>query len=1237
VKTFRDTKIGTRLGMGFALVLILVAIMGTKALVEMKTLSSLTTRLYRHPFTVSRALREIQVSSATIHYLLDDLKATANEAAFYETNRRIDEQEQRIALAIPVLFDRYLGDMRDVRQVSDLFIAWQTLHNKIVAARKADDRQGLNQFIANSDELIPRLESALKGIQEFAMAKAESFYQQAEQTDHNAQVQTGILLAVILGLGVWISFSLTRSITQPLAQLVTIVKGLALGVMPDSIGIRRRDEIGTLASSLEEMVTAFKEATRQAKLIAKGDLETIITPRSEADELGIAMSHMTATLRQVSRENADNNWQRNGLAALDDTLRGDLELQEVAERIITFMARYLEAHIGALYLVDQDGRCRLHASFAYSQRKHVANNYGPGEGLVGQVALEKKGILLTQVPEGYIQVVSGLGHGDPVNIMVTPFIVNNTVKAVVELGKLTPFSSLEQAFIESAVKRLAIIIVSAEARAIMRELLLTTQQQAEELQVQQEELKAANEELEGQANTLRVSEAELQAQQEELRALNEELEEKNDAQDRQRKEIEHQNQILTQSRRDLEQQANELTLASKYKSEFLANMSHELRTPLNSLLLLARNLTQNKSGNLSPDQMQSADIIYKSGNDLLNLINEILDLAKIESGQLRITLERVEIASLADTILTDFRHLLDDKGLTLAVTVDQALPQAIHTDRQRLEQIIRNLLANAIKFTREGGITVTFAPTPVATNLGRSGLAPDRALSIAISDTGIGIPKEQQAVIFEAFQQADGSTSRQYGGTGLGLSISRELAKILGGEIQLVSEPGKGSTFTIFMPLAPGVEPLPSAGSLPPQPKPPGPTSPGQTPLAAAPSRSKDDRDDLKPGDNTILIVEDDPHFAAILGSQCHDKGFKFLTAGDGEAGLDLVTRFRPSAIILDIRLPGMSGWEVLERLKGGPEFRHIPVHVMSAEEPTMDAFHKGVVSFLTKPVSQEQLDKSFAEVQRLLDRDFGRLLVVEDDDALRQEIVRLIGNGDTLAFEAATGLDAMAALTREQFDCMVLDLGLPDMSGFELLDRLAADHIAIPPVIVYTGRDLTPVEELRIRHYTDSVIIKGVKSEERLLDETALFLHRMVAKLPEQKRRMIASLHEEDTMFQGKKVLVVDDDMRNSFALSKVLAEKGLVVKIANDGQKALDALAHEPPPDLVLMDIMMPVLDGFEAIRRIRAQKAFTTLPIIALTAKAMREDRERCMEVGASDYLAKPVDLERLLSMMRVWLYR
>ncbi|MFV8342984.1 response regulator [Flavobacterium sp. XS2P39] len=732
--------------------------------------------------------------------------------------------------------------------------------------------------------------------------------------------------------------------------------------------------------------------------------------------------------------------------------------------------------------------------------------------------------------------------------------------------------------------------------------------QAEELQMQQEELRQLNEELEQQAQNLKQ-------QQEELQMTNEELEEQTQS-------LEEKNKEVEASKNDIEQKTKQLEISSKYKSEFLANMSHELRTPLNSLLILSKDLSENRKKNLDDVQVESAEIIYKSGHDLLILINEVLDLSKIEAGKMSITVEKVALKNFTDHLVRDFKHQAQQKGLELICKLSTALPEFIYTDSQRLNQILKNLISNAIKFTEKGSVTIAIAPNS------------DTTLNISVSDTGIGISQDKQIAIFEAFQQAEGGTSRKYGGTGLGLSISRELAKLLEGEIKVSSNLDEGSTFSLIIPLE--INPEQEAVST--TPLKPALYTPGfkdeSTYLNYA--TIEDDRNLINTDDIVVLIIEDDRNFASILLKQANKKGFKCLSAASGEDGLSLASKYRPHAIILDMGLPGIKGKQVLQELKANPSVRHIPVHIISANDRSLEPIRDGAVEYLMKPIAKNELEEAFNRIENFVNRKIKNLLIIEDNENSRKAMKILIGNGDVKCFEAATGKEAIALYEQNHIDCIILDIGLPDMSGFDLIHKLEdIKGRNMSPIIVYTGKELTKEENDLLQKYAESIIIKGIKSEERLLDETALFLHRTISNLPKSKQIIINNLYDKEAIFHSKKILLVDDDMRNVFALSKILQERGMEIIKSENGKNALDMLDVHTGIDLVLMDIMMPEMDGYEAMKRIRSQIKFRNLPIIALTAKAMKDDKQKCIDAGANDYITKPIDIERLLSLMRVWL--
>jgi CheY-like chemotaxis protein len=781
------------------------------------------------------------------------------------------------------------------------------------------------------------------------------------------------------------------------------------------------------------------------------------------------------------------------------------------------------------------------------------------------------------------------------------------------------------------------------------------QERSEELQSQQEELKRANTELEQQAQTLKASEELLQTQQEELQQTNEELEEKAQLLEEQNRRIEIKNREIELARAALEEKAEQLALSSRYKSEFLANMSHELRTPLNSLLILAKLLAENSDANLTEKQIEFADTIYSAGSDLLELINDILDLSKVEAGRMDVNIGDVKLSDLRDFVERSFRPVSEDKGLEFEIEVRGAnVPPTIETDEQRLQQVLRNLLSNAFKFTEQGSVKLRIGVAEGRQFASEALSRADAVLEFAVVDTGVGIAHDKLRLIFEAFQQADGTTSRRYGGTGLGLSISREIARLLGGEIHVESGVGAGSTFTLFLP----------ARYMPVEHKPRDEAADYEvvfasdaesdgdsaTTIAAAEEPEldpallllndvRDDRDEIQQGDRVVLIVEDDPELARTELDVARDRGFKGIVALRGDSGLALAHEYKPDAIILDMKLPVLDGWSVLDRLKQHPETRHIPVHIVSGGDGRQNALRAGAVAFLEKPVTKEGLEETFGEIRSFIDRGVKRLLVVEDDEDQRNSLVELIGSGEDVEVTAVgSSEEALEALQLQRYDCMVVDLKLPELSGFGLLERLKEDeHAASTPVIVYTGKELTRKETTKLRRLADTIVVKDASSPERLLDETALFLHRVERKLPQEKRRLLEQLHSAEEVFKDKKILIVDDDVRNVFALTSVLEAHGMEVLYAENGRDGIDVLRSNPEIDLVLMDIMMPELDGYQTTRAIREDAAFKLLPIISLTAKAMKGDREKAIAAGASDYITKPVDTDQLLSLMRVWLYK
>ncbi len=1037
-----------------------------------------------------------------------------------------------------------------------------------------------------------------------------------EYMDNQSRYESNraILIAILTIMILLATFILIyiRLMIRKITKMMAITERISIGELDTEVDIQGTDEIGQLAGSVERMQHA---------------------------------------LRSGRNESSSQDWLKTGIARINQMLMGQDNVAVLASKTITEIATYLDAKVGALYIAngsDNGTELALLGTYAYTQRKNLSCKYKLGEGLVGQAALEQKQILLQNVPDDYVRVVSGLGETVPRNICVTPILYEQSIRGVLEIGTLEPLTKMEMEYLAQAVEIVATAfeITAAQARMkLQQEELIASNEELEaqakvvelsrqELKAQQGELQNINAELEAQIQRVKDSEDELRAQQEELEVTNVELKTNND-------QLEQQKTANEIARRELAVQAEELTMASKYKSEFLANMSHELRTPLNSLLLLSRSLLENRTGNLSEDQVETASVIYDSGSDLLNLINEILDLSKIESGKMDLRLQPIEIKELMRTINVQFEHMAKNQGLTLNIDCENDVPKSIVTDAQRLGQVIKNLVGNALKFTEKGSVSVAFTPVPDDVDLSRSQLDPANALAIKVTDTGIGIPFDKQKIIFEAFQQADSGDRRRFGGTGLGLSISRELVTLLGGEIQLVSEFGKGSTFSIYIPVeAIGKEASTEKELIRNDPKPTYPVqnkTPSITNNLPAPINVDDDRESIADKDRVLLVIEDDLRFAKILAGNSRERGFKCLIALTGEEGMELARKYRPDGVVLDIHLPGMDGWAVLNELKQDVDTRHIPVHIVSSEDASNDGLRIGAIGHLRKPVLREDIEAVLNRLEQASSSAEKRVLVVEDDALIRRETVRSVGNGNVTVEEVDTGEKALQALRERTFALVILDLGLPDMQGLELLNAVAKEKIDMPPVIIYTVRELSMDEEMSLRNYANSIILKDVRSQERLIDEVALFLHRVVNELPEDKKRVIRHLHESDDNLKGRKILIVEDDMRTMFAMTKILAGHGLNPIKADNGEKALEMLHKNPDVDLVLMDMMMPVMDGYEATSCIRALPDFAHLPIIALTAKAMKEDRKKCLDAGASDYLSKPVDQDRLISLIRVWLCR
>jgi HAMP domain-containing protein/CheY-like chemotaxis protein/signal transduction histidine kinase len=971
--------------------------------------------------------------------------------------------------------------------------------------------------------------------------------------------------------------------------------------------------VNLLAANLTTQVRAIAEV---ATAVTKGDLTRSIQvdARGEVAELKDNINTMIDNLRLTTDRNTEQDWLKTNLARFTSMLQGQRDLFRVGQSLLSELAPLVGAHQGVLYQSlseqkDAGASLRLLGSYADDGHNGHPKTLQLGQGLIGQCAVEKRRMLISDLPPDTVRVGSGLFSALPRNVIVLPVLFEGQVKAVIELASLNHYTASHLAFLDQLTSSIGIVLNSIEATMQTEALLEQSQKLAIELQTQQKELQQTNEQLGQKAQQLAEQNAE----------------------------VERKNQQIEQARRALEEKAEELALTSKYKSEFLANMSHELRTPLNSILILGQQLSENPEQNLTTRQVEFARTIHSAGTDLLNLISDILDLSKIESGTVTVEPAEIYFSKMLETVARPFRHDAETRGLTFDVQFDPKLGRSLVTDQKRLQQVLKNLLSNAFKFTEHGGVRLSVAPAV-------AGWSPDHrvlrqagtVVAFEVSDTGIGIAPEKQKIIFEAFQQADAGTARKYGGTGLGLAISRELSNLLGGEIHLRSSPGMGSTFTLYLPLKYAGPTLVVRDNA----RPHATTQPTAAPVIrvadATPEYIPDDRADLHPGDTSLLIIEDDPHYARVLVDLARDDGFKVLVALRGTEGLDLAREFRPSAISLDVFLPDMLGWTVLSHLKQDPNLRHIPVQIVTLDENRQHGLSRGAFSFVTKPATTEGLEAAFERIREYAAPRRKRLLVVEDNPEERLGIEELLAHDDIEIVSAGTGAEALAIIREQVIDCVVLDLRLPDMSGFDVLDSLKDDRAELP-VVVFTGKELSPEQDAQLQELARKVVLKGVESPERLLDETALFLHRIIADLPAHKQQMLERLHRSDEDLRARKVLVVDDDVRNIFALGSVLERHEMEVVTAQTGREAIEILETTPDIAVVLMDIMMPEMDGYQTIQLIRKQPALRRLPIVALTAKAMKGDREKCLEAGASDYLAKPVNTDQLLATLRLWLHR
>jgi CheY-like chemotaxis protein len=1208
---YANLKIRNKLFSGYAVVVILSCIIGYYGISGMRQLKAFLDDTHDnliHSIVIcTDADRHAQQHKRELLRYL----SSADKGLREETLARIRREEGQMKVTMNELEKMPLLP-KEKQMLASTRTAWGTYLEAVGRVLAlADAKPGTSVVEIEGARVAPlfkEYEELIGQLRSFNVEESDQHYTDAGKAYEKMLFVMSGLSVVLVGLSIMIALLITRSVTTLLNKGLDVIRSLA------KAGEEKARLTESIASGdLSQNLTLSEPLDIDAASLSNDEtgtlLKSVVSMSETQNMLDRAFVRMTESLRQNRADEQERDWLKTGLNELNALMRGEQQTAEIADKVLTFLSEYLKAGAGAFYMYDDKGQALvLTATYAFTRRKNLNDRFRPGEGLIGQAALEKKMICLSNIPPDYLQIGSALGEAVPRNVVALPLVHNGQLVGALELGTFNAFSNAEMDFLNQVMEGIAIGLGVAHSRQRINELLEQTQQQTEELRVQQEELQQTNEELEERAEML----------------------------EQQRRQIQVKNREIELTSAELRRKADDFEKVSAYKSEFMANMSHELRTPLNSMMILSSLLMENKEGTLTDKQTEFAATINSAGKDLLNLINDILDLSKVEAGHLELHYEDVPVSVFQETLDAMFRPQAEQKSLEFSITVDAAMPQAIRIDEQRTMQVMKNLLSNAFKFTDKGSVELNIsAPATAASPL----TVP--TIAFQVRDTGVGIPAEKHALVFQAFQQADGSTSRKFGGTGLGLSISIQLARRMGGDITLESEPGKGSIFTLYLPSAGiAVEEEPQkpviAGATPPVQGRPAPDEPVVPPEIPRPL--PDDRDRLQRSAKSILVIEDDLNFAKTLMLIVREKGFGCIVAADGTSGIHLADLYQPSAIILDVMLPGLDGWGVMRGLKDNPATRHIPVHFITCLDDRQKAMAMGAVGFVTKPVTPEQLEEVFDLIERSVAKAIKRLLIIEDNRNEADSMTSLLQDRNLVITVAATGREAMDLLGREQIDCIVLDLGLSDMSGFDLLEHI---HRSAPlrsiPVIIHTGRDLSHEEEVKLQHYAKSIIIKGAKSHERLLNEVTLFLHMVESDLPPEKQRMIRTALDKEAMLDGKKVLLVDDDMRNVFSLSSILSDKNMVIIEAENGNEALARIRENPDVDIVLMDIMMPDMDGYEAMAAIRLDPRFKDLPIIAMTAKALKGDQEKCLQAGANDYISKPLDIEKLLSLLRVWLYR
>lgn len=1071
------------------------------------------------------------------------------------------------------------------------------------------------------DELLKLNENLLYSIQDEVVL----IYKQDVQ-DKN------LLIAILLLINLLIivfKYAILKTIGEQLSTLKRAAQKMAKGITDIKLPIFPRDAMGSLARSFIQIDRNNKKVAFAASQIGKNIFDTPFELRGDQDELGHAILHMRDSLKTLSEHNENEIWIQTGLSTINNVLLSDRSLHQISKAALKNMIKYLGAEVGTLYLVSQDKYLKLQSTYATINIDQVPKTIALGETRLGEAAVAKKPLFITHVPEDYLSIGSSVGKAQPTSLLILPLVQNNELEGVMEIASFSPFHPVAERFVQQVSSNIASAIHSIQSKLQLQELLEEVQAQSEELQSKHSELESLNTELEAQAQKLQASEEELKVQQEELMQSNQELEERSNL-------LEERNQIIIERNLEIQKKAEELELSTRYKSEFLANMSHELRTPLNSILLLSRLLSENAEKRLSEEQVEFAEVILTSGNNLLTLIDEILDLSKIEAGKMEMDFQTEALPDIIATLRSVFTPMAADKMLDLSFHINEDVPHQLITDRLRLEQILKNLLSNALKFTKKGFVSVKVETDPQNRNW----------LFFKVKDSGIGIPKDKREHVFGAFQQADGSTRRKFGGTGLGLSISLELAKLLGGTLKINDEVTEGSEFILRIPVnadkrieevLPVKEPKPAAVPIPLETT-ENTVQESQFLTPNIPEDVPDDRNNIETGDKIILIIEDDTGFAKALMTFSRKKGYKCLVAVRGDKGIELANQFQPQGILLDLELPIKDGWQVMRELKSNAATRHIPVHMMSSYERKHESLLKGAIDFISKPVDFEQMTQIFNKLDSVFNKDSRKVLIVEENIKHAKALAYYLESFN-VKVKIKEGIEeSIDALSNDEIDCVILDMGIPDTIAFETLEAIK-DRPGLEglPIIIFTGKNLSQIEEQKIKQYASSIVVKTAHSYERILDEIALFLHIVEQNTTLADQSQKKHLNKFTETLKGKTVLIADDDVRNIFSLTKALENHGMDVLTASDGKEALKTLEeHSETVDIVLLDMMMPEMDGYETLSRIRKDPKLKHLPILAVTAKAMMGDREKCIAAGASDYISKPVDTNQLISLLRVWLY-